>query len=344
MKNILIVIAILSFPFCVGAQTVIFSSGMGSSASTDFNAFKTPDSTIEWGYNWSAEAIDSTTGYTTVPASPGGDTIGLKVTVNNTDDPTDYQEGVTIYAKTAPTNNYYDVECDFFGAYTVPLAGGGSGSTEHCGIVVQSAGTKLCTIRDSDLSTVDPATVGYPGGAVADQDGLAFGFVPDAGDALSDFYCFMPSQRGSYSPNTNVSAGQVGTWMDSDPLPPAYDGATNTHQKYFTTAPYSTALTYPVGRASGDYSPGYIWNHIKMEVRNDTVTCYINGVKFVEATSTLTDKNTGIIVTDPYVSVSLPPEQSFFMIDNFKITQQPTPTPTPTPIPVLNARNWEMFQ
>jgi hypothetical protein len=77
---------------------------------------------------------------------------------------------------------------------------------------------------------------------------------------------------------------------------------------------------------------------------NDKVSCYLNGVKFVEATSTLTDKKTGIIVTDPYQSVSTPPEQSFFMIDNFKITQQPAPTPTPTPIPVLNARNWVLFQ
>ena len=341
MKKILIVIAILSLPFCAGAQTIIFSSGMGSSASADFNVVKTPDSTAEWGYNWSAEAVDATTGYTTVPASPGGDTTGLKVTVNNIDDPTiDYKEGVTIYAKTAPSTNYYDVECDFFGAYTIPLSTGGTGSTEHCGIVIQSAGTKLCTIRDVDLSTVDPTTTGYPGGAVADQDGLAFGFVPDAGDALSDFYCFMPSTRTG-TPNTDTSMAQVGTWTDSDPLPPA---AGNLHQKLFTTAPYSTAFTWPAGRLAADQTPGYIWNHIKMEVRNDKVSCYINGVKFVEATSTLTDKKIGIIVTDPYISVSTPPEQSFFMIDNFKITQQSAPTPTPTPIPVLNARNWELFQ
>jgi len=332
MKKILIVIAILSLPFCAGAQTIIFSSNMGSSASANFDQLKTPDSTIQFGYDWASDTCPAGYGYTTVPASPGGDTVGLKVTVNNTADPTDYKEGVSIYAKTAPSTSRYDVEFDLWGAY------GTTGTTEHAGMVIQASGTKLCIIREVDLSTVDPATPGYSGGAVIDEDGLAFGFSADyLGDALSDYYCFMPSTRTG-TPNTDNSMAQIGTWTDSDPLPPATG---NLHQKRISMTPYSTAYTFPAGRTNTS-TAGFYWNHIKAEVRVDTVSFYINGVKFVDVNSTLTDKKVGIIVTDPYVSVSDDP--SYFLIDNFKITEVPAPTPTPTPIPILNARNWEMFQ
>jgi hypothetical protein len=299
---------------------------------------QTPDTSFQFGYNWGSDALDPTTGYATVPASPHGDTTGLRLEVNNTNDATNYKEGLTIFANTlCPSTGYYDVEFDCFIAYTLPLIGGGSGSTEHVGMVVQASGTKICTIRDQALDAVNPATPGAVGGVYSAQDGLAFGYDGDTGELGSDIFCFMPSARTG-APNANRWDPQVGTWFGANSLP--WDG-TNYPKEFNPDAEdgpyYYAALSFPAVRVTdgSDYTPGYLWNTVKAEVRGPKVTFYVNDVPCVQIMSTLTDLAAGIIATDPFSSFSDPISESYMLIDNFKITEYAVP---------LGAEHWSLYQ
>ena len=340
MRKIAIILGIFSLVLSTWAQTVIFQSDMGSGEISNFTAVQSPDTSIQFGYNWGSDALDASTGYSTVPASPNGDTTGLRIEVNNTDDATDYEEAVTVFANTlCPSDGYYDVEFDCFIAYTLPLILGGTGGTEHVGLVVQASGTKICTIRDNALDNVDPGTPGAVGGEYIAQDGLAFGYSGDTGEAGSDIYCFMPSARTGGG-NANRWDGQVGSWSGTNSLP--WDGTD--YAKEFDTVDegddgpyYHAALSFPAQRTTdaSDRYPGYLWNTVKAEVRVDRVTFYVNDVTFVTVTSSLTDLAAGIIATDPYSSFSNPISESYMLIDNFKITDHPMP---------LGAEHWSIYR
>ncbi|MCX7626101.1 MAG: hypothetical protein N2Z21_07815 [Candidatus Sumerlaeaceae bacterium] len=312
------------------ADTVVINSGMGATASSDFTTTQTPDNTVQFGYNWATDATPSQTGYSTIPPSPNGDTVGLKIESNNTNDATNYQEGVTVWCNLQPQTSNYDVEVDAFMAY--PLTGTPAGTTEHIGIVIQSNGNGIRGLRNNALNQCNPAFgVWGTNSSYADlsttasaypQDGLAFGYNGENGESATDIFCYDPAARTG-SPSATLN-GQVGTWLAGDPSPyVAHD---------FNT--YSFVLSPPSGRTLGNVS-GWLWNTIKAAVRGNTVTFYINGNPIVTYTSTKTAKKVGLIAGDPFASWSSPPSESFFLFDNFKITDV---------VPSTAAQDWQLFQ
>jgi len=145
----------------------------------------------------------------------------------------------------------------------------------------------------------------------------------------------MPSARTGGG-NANRWDGQVGTWSGTESLP--WDD-TNYPKEFHPDRDgpyYHAALSFPALRLTdSDISPGYLWNTVKATVRVDRVRFYVNDVTFVTVTSSLTDLAVGIIATDPYDSFSDPISESYMLIDNFKITDQPTP---------LGAEHWSIYK
>ena len=327
MKKIFIIMFVLSI--CIVSSSIAapiisttLNCAFNSGDVTNFDIIQTPDNVVTFGYNWSTLTTDPTSGYAYVPTSPHGDVIGLRVEVNNTGT-ADYQEGVTIYPKVAPTAPEYDIEVDAWIAYTIPIAGGGTGSTEHLGIVVEASGTKLCTLRDNALNNVNPS-LGYS--SDTEQDGVAFGYNGDEGEARSTFWCFKPDTRTD-PPGTLTENGQAGTWTGATSVPVGADAATGkfmTNVTFPEDVVYFNAFTFPAGRdttTAGSATPGYVWNTLKASVRNNLISFYVNDVLFCTVNSSLTAKKVGIICTDSFISVSTPPEESYMLFDNFKITE-----------------------
>ncbi len=323
------------------ADTVVFQSNMGTA--TGFTTTQTLDNTVVFGSNWAAEALDPTTGYTFVPASPGGDTTGLRIETNNTNDATNYQEGVTVYATAQPATSNYDVEVDAFGAFTLPLLGGGTGSTEHYGIVIQASGTRIATLKNTGLNGVNPAfgITNYSGGDSTfgqAADGLSFGTTADHGEGATNIFCYNPATRPANA--TATLDGQVGSFVFGDPSPATYHGFNTTAIPGgggAGQAGYNAYLTFPAGRAAADQVvPGYIWIKFKAQVRNGVVTFSVNNQPVVTAPVASTgNKKVGIVVGDPFTSFSNPANQSYFLFDNFKITDVDIPAA---------ASDWQMYQ
>lgn len=327
-------VSVLAAGSAASAQ-VVYSSGLGAGASADFTIVSTADTLVTFGSDWSARAIDATAGQpgNVVPASPGGDSVGLAIEVNNTDDATDYEEAVAIYYTAPVAAANFDVEFDAFIAYTVPIVGGGSGSTEELGITVKASGSKINTIHDDALDNVNPALPGSvadldanAGQDYVDIDGLNFGYTGDDGYAAAsaNIYCFDPLTRVSAngSAANEVLDGQVVTGW-TGPVPNTTDGLDG-----FNSSPYFESLTFPAGRtvgitgggALGNATPGYVWNKIKAAVRGSSVTFSVNGVDFVTTTTAAAGNKVGIVAGDYFNSVSLPVAESFVLVDNFKIT------------------------
>lgn len=326
-------VILAAMPLLAWSDTVVINSDMGATAASDFTTTQTPDNTVTFGYNWGSDAAPAGTGYSTIPASPHGDTVGLKIESNNTNDATNYKEGVTVWCNSQPATSNYDVEVDAFIAY--PISAPAAGTTEHIGIVIQSNGNGIRGLRNNALDQCDPAfgtwgtnpsyadlsttASAYP------QDGLAFGYDGENGESnasSTDIFLYDPAARtGGPTLQRN---GQVGTWYAGDPSP-----VTN-HD--FTM--YNFVLSQPAGRTLGDVS-GWLWNTIKASVRGNNVTFYINGYPIVSYTSSKTDKKVGLIAGDPFSSWSNPPGESFMLFDNFKITDV---------VPSTAASDWQLFE
>ncbi|GIX44447.1 MAG: hypothetical protein D6691_01815 [Candidatus Hydrogenedentota bacterium] len=323
------VLLILAAASVGSADTVVISSGLNT-AGSDFVTTQTPDNVVTFGYNWGSDPTPAGTGYTTVPASPGGDTVGLKIESNNTDDPTDYQEGVTVWCTTEPATNNYDVSVDAFIAY--PITAPASGTTEHIGIVIQGSGTGLRGLRNNALSAINPAfgwsDVSTTASTYPYQDGIAFGFNGENGEAATDIFCYDPAARTG-GPTITLN-GQTGTFLGGDPSP------TVAHD--FNT--FSYVLSQPSGRTLGNVA-GWLWNTIKASVRETAtpgqllVTFYINGNPIVQLTSTKTTKKVGLIAGDPFASFSTPANESYMLFDNFRIIDV---------VPSTAAHDWQLFQ
>jgi hypothetical protein len=320
-----------AMPLLAWSDTVVINSDMGATAASDFTTTKTPDNAVTFGYNWGSDAAPAGTGYSTIPASPHGDTVGLKIESNNTNDATNYQEGVTVWCNSQPATSNYDVEVDAFIAY--PISAPAAGTTEHIGIVIQSNGNGIRGLRNNALSGCNPAfgtwgtnpsfadlsttASAYP------QDGLAFGYNGENGEAATDIFCYDPAARTG-SPSATLN-GQVGTWFAGDQTPfVSHD---------FNTQ-YAYVLSPPAGRTIGNVA-GWLWHTIKASVRGNNVTFYINGYPIVSYTSSKTDKKVGLIAGDPFSSWSNPPGESFMLFDNFKITDV---------VPSTAASDWQLFE
>jgi hypothetical protein len=317
-------------PLLGWSDTVVISSGMNS-AGSDFVTTQTPDNTVTFGYNWGTDTAPAGTGYTTIPASPHGDTIGLKIESNNTNDTPNYQEGVTVWCTAVPLTSNYDVEVDAFIAY--PISSPAGGTTEHIGIVIQSNGNGIRGLRNNALSGCNPAFgVWGTNPAYADlsttassypQDGLAFGFNSENGESATDIFCYDPAARTG-GPTATLN-GQTGTFQAGDPSPfVSHD---------FNTQ-FSFVLAPPAGRTLGNVA-GWLWNTIRASVRGSNVTFYINGYPIVTVSSSKTEKKVGLIAGDPFSSWSNPPGESFMLFDNFKITDV---------VPSTAASDWQLFQ
>ena len=151
-RDMLVVICAMAAPLLTYGNTVVISSGMNT-AGSDFVTTQTPDNTVTFGFDWASSPTPTESGYSTVPPSPGGDTVGLRIESNNTNDTTNYQEGVTVWCTTEPQTANYDVEVHLFIAYPIS----GSGSTEHAGIVIQSNGNGIRCLRNNAMSGCNPA-------------------------------------------------------------------------------------------------------------------------------------------------------------------------------------------
>lgn len=328
--------ALLALAGASWCDTVVISSDMGAAAAANFSTTQTLDTTVQFGFDWSSYTPPAATGYSTMPASPNGDTIGLKITCNNTADPTNYQEGVTVWCTTEPQTQNYDVEVDALIAYPP----GGSGTTEHIGIVIQGSGDGIRGLRNNALSGCNPAFGTWgTNPAYADlsttastypQDGIAFGYDGENGESnvsSTDIFLYDPAARpGVGGIVTTQKNGQVGTWLAGDPSP-------YTNHDFST---YQFALpTPPPGRTEPASFAGWFWNHIKVAVRGTNITWYINGNPIVTYTSTKTAKRVGLIATDPFSSVSTPATESFMLFDNFKITDV---------IPSTAAHDWQLYE
>jgi hypothetical protein len=334
MKKVLQIITtfcVVAAPILAWSDTVVISSNM-SAAGSDFVTTQTPDNAATWGYNWNGVAEPAGTGVSTVPASPNGDTVGLKLESNNTDDATDYQEGITVWCTTEPQTQNYDVEVDIFPAF--PVTAPAAGTTELVGIVIQSNGVGVRGLRNNALSGCNPA-FGQWGGTTPlttcdlsttasfyPQDGLAFGFDGDNGEAPTDIFCYDPASRTG-SPSTALN-GQTGVFQAGDPSPFVSHDFTNQ---------FSYVITQPPGRTLGACT-GWLWNHVKASVRGSIVTFYVNNYPIVQASSSKTAKRIGLLAGDPYASVSLPANESYYLFDNFKITDV---------TPSAAASDWQLF-
>jgi hypothetical protein len=324
MRKLIVAAGVLALALAARADTVVISSGLTTQGS-DFVTSQTPDNTIQFGYNWVSDALNSLTGYSTVPASPGGDAVGLKITSNNTDDPTDYQEGVTVFCTTEPQTTNYDVEVDTFIAWPIT----GSGTTEHIGIVIQSSGNGIRCLRNDALAAVNPA-FGYSDISTTAgtylTDGLAFGYNSDSDEIATEIFCYDPAQRTG-QPST-IYNGQVGSYVLGDPSP-----FTNHN---FGPTQYESYLSPPVGRdASLADTAGHLWNRLKASVRGDMVSFYMNGKLVLFLNSANTAKRVGLIAGDPFSGPSTPAADSYMLFDNFKITDV---------TPSAGARDWQLFE
>lgn len=362
MKKLIFIALLISLASIAGADRyqrtgVIFQSDMGASAASDFSVVQTPDATAEFGVDVSAIPVApnytgggtslASIGFTTIPDAPNGDNIALRLEVNNTDDATDYEEGLCVYADISPATENYDIEFDFFMAFTLPLVGGGAGSTEHFGMSVLSSGTKLNCIRDWCFDNANPANTISGSAAITDFDGLNFGGTGDTGELFSDLFCLDPFAR--IGVNSSSANGQVGVWQAAeDAIRPATLGdreVTNIDDANYTNY-YYDAMVFNATRVANndDYAPGWQWNTMTAEVRGQTVNFKINGVSFVIADSTSTLDKIGIICTDPFSSVSNdnasdPRAESFMLIDNFTIYSVKLPL-----ITGLEQKEWSEYR
>jgi hypothetical protein len=341
MKKLFCLLTLCALATAATAQTVIFSSDMSLAEAANFTVVGSPDTSAVFGYDWTAVPGAAGTGHVTIPASPNGDTIGLKLEANGTDDPTqDFEEALTVYCNTlSPLTGRYDVECDVFIAYPVPLQGGGTGSTQSTGMTIQASGTKINVVRNDALDFVDPATAGaveldgstLPGIDYVDSDGLVFGYTGDSGESTvtsSDFYLLDKDartlQNGASTLATNLD-GQVGTWtFGASALPSIGRFQCETNTTFSYPVGRTTAITDCVGAEPA--TAGWIWNTIKAEVRDSTVKFYVNDVLMVTTTSSKADRSVGVLLGDYFLSVASPLAESFTLFDNFTITEFPLPS------------------
>lgn len=361
MKKIMLAgLAAVAIPAAASAQ-VTFNSDFSTSAG--IQVFRTSDAFGAAGYNWAGEAVDASTGYTTVPLSPTGDTFGVKLEVNNNNydgnpqpiaNPTgNYAAGVTVWATTEPATSNYDIEANVFQAYTTPLNGGGTGSTEEFGFIIQGSptGTTVSATRNGGLANASdvssPLTqTDWASTATAlgnNQRGLVFAMTGDSGNGggsavspQSQVWVYNPNARDG---NLGFANGLVGNWLVGPGLPYAYysfETPADFPAVFYGSASLNSLINWPAGRIVADRtSPGYTWLRLKAAVRGNQVVFSVNGNNLVTYQSALTGKRVGFTFNDSFNSVSVPITQSYALIDNLKITEV---------VIVNSAKDWSLFE
>lgn len=122
---------------------VIFTDDMSSG--TNWTVAQDPDTTFEFGYDYSADGL---------PAAPGGtDTVGLKLTVNNTL-PAEIAS-IGVFNENSAYTGQYTLRVDVWSNWAADSGGAGSGTTEFVGITAGHDGIDTGPLGASFMYAAD---------------------------------------------------------------------------------------------------------------------------------------------------------------------------------------------
>lgn len=259
-----------------------------NSANWTVNDPAVTDILVDFSYDYSAIGV---------PSANGSDTLGLKMTANNS-------AGVFGGFSVSPTGqsfgSNYTVTFDMWQNYVGPLGVGGSGTTQLSYAGVGTSGT---------VGT-------YPGIA----DSVYMGVTLDGGSS-ADYRAYSPAAVASYPGGDPVYAAPLGNRNGSDPYYAQFGGA---------AAPGDQVTLFPgqTGVTDGG-EPAFDWVSVEIVVAGNITTMSIDGLLIATVdTSAMTLGGSNILFghSDTNGTSSIDPNDFLLnvtLIDNVVVTPEP---------------------
>ncbi len=280
-----------------GAQTVLYTDDFSSSSASNWTALGSNtdgngDFQVEFGFDVSANSV---------PNSPNGDNIALRLAANVADPAG--AEAVSAFLTGFPvTTEYYEIEVDVFCGFAPPP--GGTGTTRYAGVGIEHATTP---IGPNHLRAGDPYQAGVNG---TGQDGLVFSFNTDGDDGSGDIYLIEGNASDAFA-----AVSSVGTWANPEDSTPGLQAQVATFYQGF----------FPANADDGDATNNLLGNQwvtltITKTLNNVSVAMY--GTEVVTYTLPA-DAGDGLIsLTNerPFGSVTPDPDASMCYFDALTIT------------------------
>lgn len=278
-----------------------------SAATTSFGALYSEDFNVDNSANWTVNdpgvtdiLVDFSYDYSAigVPSANGGDTLGLKMTANNS---TGIFGGFSVSPTGQSFGSHYTVTFDMWQNYVGPVGPGGSGTTQLSMMGVGTSGTAGT----------------YPGLV---PDSVMFGVTLDGGSA-SDYRAYSPSATASYPEGDAVYAAPAGARNGSDAYYNQFGGV---------AAPAAQIGLYPGQTGTTDAGEtAFQWVTVEMVVAGDTTTFSIDGLLIATVdTSALSLGGSNFLLghSDTNNSSSADPNDTLLnvtLIDNVVVTPEP---------------------
>ncbi len=274
-------------------------SAFGALYSEDFNV----DNSANWTINDPGVTdilVDFSYDYSAigVPSANGSDTLGLKMTANNS---AAVFGGFSVSPTGESFGTNYTVTFDMWQNYVGPLGAGGSGTTQ---LSMMGVGT-------SGSSAVYPGVV---------SESVMFGVTLDGGSSV-DYRAY--------------SSAAVTGYPEGDPVFAAPGGARNGSAAYYSvfggaSAPAAQTLLYPAQTGVTDSGEtAFQWVTVEMVVAGNTTTFSIDGLLIATVdTSSLTLGGSNFLLghADTNSSSSSDPNDyllNITLIDNVVVTPEP---------------------
>ncbi|TWT43416.1 PEP-CTERM sorting domain-containing protein [Botrimarina hoheduenensis] len=173
--------------------------------------FTTPDSTIDYAFDYSQIVDPFVGGGTPIPPAPNGDgisTIGVFMTANNTDNTTgDEGDGIGAVSSYALPSGNFKVAADMYLFWN-----GGGGSTEYGGIGVHHDGSQNVPLR---FGVNEGSGIAWTGTTDGDTAGDLISFNSSTGQAVianfQDWPANVPVPPGT-TIGQPVPGGLFGAW------------------------------------------------------------------------------------------------------------------------------------
>ena len=282
------------------------------------NGPSAPDSTVNFGYNYTAGGnVGPFTGVPVIPSAPslgGTSTRGVLLSAQDVDDPaaTDLAQGIAIFAQNLPAAPTvpYAIRFDLWANY---ISGTGSSEFVFWGAGATGSQTSIGTITTGGTGTGTPPPPGGTGtaGVGPVTTGITTTITADGGfgrdlrlyngtaEEIVD-NSFLNKSTIDINGNLAIAAQDAGL--------PAYSPA--------------------FGQTAGvNIVPGNRWLDITLVYDGIDLTSYVNGQAiWSKATGTFTLGKSFLGYMDANSSVSAASLQTFGLIDNFRIVAVPEPT------------------
>lgn len=298
-------------------ETVLFSDDFETDSSALWNvvesaASTTPDSTVDWAWDYGAFQYTSNGVAFNIPPAPNSDgtTRGVKVAVNLEDDPASDAEtaAINLYAADQNFSGDYALRFDMWinyngGAY------GGSGSTEFAIFGINHLGTEPNWAASSEV--------------LFSSDGIWFAVTGESGAARD----YRNYEGDSFGPPLEYQSFDGG-FLDRDG-----DGAPEQEANGNTPANYPLNLIFPSPPYETPGVPGKRWAEVEVRQRGTTITWLMNGYVIAEKENfTFFTAGTIMLGTmDIFNSIANPVEDNFVVFDNVRVVDL---TGAPEPVRV----------